>query len=283
MKRFFIFLIFSVLLFACNEKKQPIKEGLASVGNVHLYQEHLLSEIPDGLSSEDSLDFVEQYIQNWIKEQVVLQKAEEVLPQESKDVSRRLEKYRKSLLIYTYEQAYIQDRLDTAITNLEIETYYQKNKKDFTLKGFIVKGYYASFTDSLDLTNVDEWYLLKKEEDYINLQSFSQLNAEDYYLDTVNWIYFDNVLEKIPLEGSIHKTSFVKRKKKIKFEDNGLVYYLNIVDSKLEDELSPLEFEREKIKSIIINKRTQKLRKELIENLYNDAVKQKEVKIYNKG
>ncbi len=283
--RFNVFIISLFLIFftSCVNKTQQVKEGIARENNVHLYQEQLSREIPRGLTKEDSLEFIEQYVINWAKEQILVQKAEEELPLKSKNVNIQLEKYRKSLLIYTFEQAYIENRLDTVISQDEIEEYYQKNLKDFVLKGYIIKGYYGSFnSENIETKNLDKWYKLKEKDDYVQLNSFSQINAIDYYLDTTNWIYFDKVLEKIPLEGSIHKSSFVKHKKKIKFEENGISYYLNIMDSKLEDEVSPLEFEIEKMKAIILNKRTQKIRRDLSTSLYEDALKAKQIIYYNK-
>lgn len=276
------YLFLSLLLISCDSDKVKKSDLVASVNGVNLSKRQLLKQIPENLDPEDSLAFIDQYIKAWTKEQVVLQKAEEILPDESKDVALRLENYRKSLLIYTYEQAYIEDRLDTLVTDAEIQEYYDLHPKEFTLKGYIIKGYFAQFPDSIDNNELNSWYRLQEPDDYINLNSFSQMHAIDYHLDTTNWIYFDKVLEKIPLENSIHKSSFIKNKKKISFDDNKVYYYLNIVDYKLEDELSPLAFETEKIKTIIINQRTLNLRKKLNEDLYNDALKKQQIILYNK-
>lgn len=283
--RFIISISFisSLFLVSCAEKSREVKNGIVSVNNVHLYSAQLQKVIPPGLTNEDSVEFVEQYIQNWAKEQILVQKAEEVLPAENKDLNYQLEKYRKSLLIYAFEQAFLENRLDTNISQKEIESYYQENIKDFALKGYIIKGYYASFkADSLDYKNLNKWYKLKEADDYINLNSFSQINALSFHLDTTDWVYFGKVLEKLPLEGNIHKSSFIKHKKKINFIENGIAYYLNIIDSKLEDEVSPLSFEIDKIKAIILNKRTQKIRRDLSINLYEDALKSKKIIYYNK-
>jgi hypothetical protein len=281
--KLFILFFIVVTLASCNDTQdQNSSAKIASVGSVSLYEDELLRKIPKALNSADSLKFIEQFIHNWTKEQVILQKAEEVLSEESKNVKERLENYRRSLIIHSYEQAYIENRLDTLIEETEIEDYYQEHIKDFTLKGYIIKGYYAQFPDSIDQLELKEWYQLKKPEDYITLQSFSQINAVTYHLDTTNWIYFDKVMEKIPLENNIHISSFIKHKKQISFEENKTTYYLNVIDYKLKDEASPLVFEKEKIKTIILNQRTQKLRQELNENLYKDALNKQQIIIYNK-
>ncbi len=283
MNRFLILLFSAHFFFSCADKaEENSSPKVASVGNVFLHEDELLNEIPKGLNPSDSLKFIEQYIHHWTKEQVILLKAEEVLPEESKNVKERLENYRKSLLIHTYEQAYIENRLDTTINDDEIKNYYESNSKDFTLKGYIIKGYYAQFPDSIDKANINQWYKLNAPEDYINLLSFSQIHANDFHLDTTNWIYFDKVMEKIPLENNIHVSSFIKHKKHISFEENNTTFFINVVDYKLKDETSPLAFEKEKIKTIILNQRTQKLRKELNESLYKDALSKQQIVIYNK-
>jgi hypothetical protein len=44
------------------------------------------------------------FIQSWIKQQVVLHKAETNLDEEKKDVEKKLEEYRNSLITYIYER-----------------------------------------------------------------------------------------------------------------------------------------------------------------------------------
>ncbi len=284
MKQLVIYITAISFLLGCNSEATTKSNTpkIASVGEAILYADELVQKIPKGLSGEDSLAFIEQYISTWTKEQVILQKAEEVLPEESKNVTERLEDYRKSLLIHSYQQAYIENRLDTTISEREIEQYYNDNKKDFALNGYIIKGYYAQFPDSIERKELNQWYKLKQTDDYPMLQAFSQINAIDYHLDTTNWIYFDQVMDKLPLENNIHISSFIKYKKHITFEDNNTAYYLNVVDYKVKDETSPLVFEKEKIKTILLNQRTQQLRKELNESLYQDALNKQQVIIYNK-
>ena len=253
---------------------------VAKVNDTELYRHEVLSNLPEGLTKEDSLSFVDNYIDQWIQEQVIYQKAIEILPEEAKDVDLQLEKYRRSLLIYTYEQYYIQDRLDTNVTDLEIETFYNEHIEDFTLRDYIVKVIYARYTDiTPDLDKVKNWYKLYKEDDWINLQSHANLYSVGFYNDTTNWMFFDDVLKEIPLT-DINKSSFIRNKKNITFEENGMVYFLNVLDAKLKDETSPIEFEKDRIKGILLNIRMNELRKQLKTELYNDAQKAQNIKIY---
>lgn len=270
------------LLLSCSEEEAENNEKIiASVNDVNLTESELLYHLPEGLSEEDSLQFVETYTDQWIQEQVVYQKAKEVLPEKSQNVDYQLEDYKRSLLNYTYEQYYIQDRLDTVVPMSEIEAYYQDNLEDFVLKDYIVKAVYAKYTiNTPELTDVDNWYKLKKEDDWINLQSHANLYSVKFFNDTSNWVFFDDILSDVPLT-DINKETFIRKKKNITFEEGEMVYYLNVIDSKLQDEVSPLEFEYDKIRGILINIRMNELRKELKSELYKDAQNANIIKIYN--
>ncbi len=269
------------LLQSCSDENPTTNQViLAKVNDTELTRNEVLHNLPKGLSPEDSLAFVKTYIDQWVDEQVVYQKALEVLPEESKNVDFQLEKYRRSLLIFTYEQYYIQDRLDTIVSMDEIEEFYNNNLDDFALRDYIVKVVYAKYTDvTPDLDKVKSWYKLKSEDDWINLQSHANLYGVKFYNDTTHWIFFDEVLKEIPLT-DINKGSFIRNKKSITFEEEGKVYFLNILDSRLQDDVSPLEFEKDKIKGILLNIRMNELRKKLKTELYNDAQKAQIINIY---
>jgi hypothetical protein len=55
-----------------------------------------------------------------------------------------------------------------------------------------------------------------------------------------------------------------------------------ITDYQLSGTVSPLSFEREKIRSLIINKRKMDLLSKMRVDLYNDALKNNEIKFYHK-
>lgn len=256
------FLTISALLISCGEEETTEDEKIiASVNDVNLTESELLYHLPEGLSESDSLQFVETYTEQWIQEQVVYQKAKEVLPDKSQNVDYQLEDYKRSLLIYTYEQYYIQDRLDTVVPMSEIQQYYDENLEDFVLKDYIVKVVYAKYTPNTpDLEKVDQWYRLKNEDDWINLQSHANLYSVKFFNDTSNWVFFDDILGEVPLT-DINKETFIRKKKNITFEEEGMVYYMNVVDSKLQDEISPIEFEHDKIRGILLNIKMNELRK----------------------
>lgn len=116
------------------------EEVVARVGSNVLYRSEVSRLIPEGIAGDDSLRLAMQYINTWASDMVFLDIAESQLSKNEKDVSKELEDYRRSLLKYRYEQIYVNERLDTAVTEREIEAYYNSSKGDFILERPVVKA-----------------------------------------------------------------------------------------------------------------------------------------------
>jgi len=72
----------------------------------------------------------------------------------------------------------------------------------------------------------------------------------------------------------------LKNNKFIEFKNAPFVYFIYIKDYKVAEEISPLEFEREKIKRIILNKRKLLLIENMESALFERAFQQKNFEIY---
>ena len=138
----YIFLL-TILLVACNKNtNNTSKVAVAKVNDSYLYEEDLTDIVPDGTSAKDSIVLLKKYVDNWVREILVVQKAEENLTNEQKNVEKQLQDYRNSLITYSYEKELVKQKLDTTLTNEEVELYYTNNKADFELKDNIIKVVY---------------------------------------------------------------------------------------------------------------------------------------------
>ena len=276
----YISILILFLISCSDENHQNNRKKVVSVNGTILYENELINDIPSGLLEEDSINFINQYINNWIKDQLVLKKAEDLLPEHVKNINNKVKKYRNSLITYEYEQIYIKKRLDTIINDEEIEDYYNDHSDDFILKDYIVKCMYLKINKNApDQKILKKSYLLNNEEDELFLRTYSLKHAIEFYYNNEEWVYFDEILKKIPLQ-DFNKKKFIQKKKKLTFEEDNFIYYINIYDFRLEDGVSPLSFEKEKIRSIILNMRSTELRKKLKTDLYNDALKNKSIEYY---
>ena len=134
-------IILAVLISSCDNKGERLGRGepVARVNEELLYIDNIRKIVPIGTSADDSLEIINGYIDNWLRETLVIQKAEENLTDDQKNVEAQLLNYRNSLITYTYEKELVKQRLDTLVTNAEIENYYNNNKANFELKDNIIK------------------------------------------------------------------------------------------------------------------------------------------------
>ena len=269
-----------IILGACSAPRGEEETGpyVVKVYSKYLLEEEVLKQIPFGSSMEDSISIRNSYINAWIDRQLLVHQAELNLPIEEQDVSSKLEKYRNDLLIFAYQNQLLLEKLDTNVSNFEIETYYQENKESFGLADYIVKVHYIKL-DSTDknIKKVKSWESSSKESDFEKLEQYCYMHSASYSFEN-NWMYFYELLDVVPIV-SYNKEKLLKNKKLIEFYDNGYYYLVRIVDYKLKDSVSPLSMEKKNIKRIILNNRKLNFLEKLSSDIYKNAKSQQEIEI----
>lgn len=110
-----------------------------------------------------------------------------------------------------------------------------------------------------------------------DLMAVAQKEANSFYYNPDEWIYYDDLLKQVPQLEKFTKIYFIKKKKKVILESEEEMFFVNIYDYLIKDGTSPMSFEKEKIKSIILNQRANQLRKKLRLDVYEDALKNKKI------
>lgn len=270
-----------VLLFSsCSEKKTD-EAMVVQVGDKGLTWTTLMDVIPDNSSAQDSVQLAERFIQDWVKEQLVIRKAEESLSEEKKDFDELIENYRKSLLTYAFEKEWVNQKLDTNISNEEIETYYRDNEQNFELRNYIVKVKFSALSTNhkKQLPQLKKLFYSVKEEDYAKWEQMCVDLGASYYFNEDKWLLWDEFIKQVPIQ-TMDVEDFLKRNKNVEFEKDNNLYLISITDYQLSGSRSPLSFEREKIKSMIINRRRLHLLETMKNDLYQKALQDNEVKTY---
>jgi hypothetical protein len=275
------YLILSAILLGC--AKPDVKVAVKPIARVmdhYLYRSDMQGFIPAGLSAEDSISMARDFIERWIRNQLMLNKAELNLSDEEKNVEQRIENYRSSLLIYAYEQSYIRQNLDTAVTSAEIEKYYNDNQSNFILNGALMKGVFIKISArSPEAYKVRQWYRSDNPENIKNLEGycFKYATVYDHFND--GWVKLNEVLPMIPAVYGNSESAILSRRY-IEARDSSFLYFLNAKEIVPSGNVSPLEIVKNDIQSIILNKRKIKLINELESNIYSDAQNRDHFTIY---
>jgi hypothetical protein len=270
-----------VLLSACTNLFQSEQDDriVARANDKKLRISELKEKIPDGLSERDSITLAENYITKWIQQEILIQKAKESLKSEEQDFSKQLDEYRNSLLLFTLEQKLVSQYLDTVVTQSEIEAYYSENRSQFELKGNIVKFDFVKI--SKRSRHIREFRRLLKSSDASGaeeLAGYAEKNSTDYWF-AKEWVSFNDLLDVMPLEVD-NQALYLRRTNYAEAEDSLFIYLVRINDYKTADSISPLEFEKEKIRNIILNTRKLNLIEMKRQEFIDKAFKDDKAKIY---
>lgn len=273
--------IFLCLFLGCKEYDQkPQEKPLARVLDNYLYHNDLAGVIPHNLPAEDSTRIAKDFIEKWIRNQLILNKAELNLTEEEKNVELQIENYRSSLLIYAYEQSYIRENLDTVVTEGEVEQYYRDNKPNFILNESLLKGTFIKIpVTAPGLYKVRQWIRHENPESIRNLEGycFKYASVYDHFND--DWVKMNEILPMIPVVPANFESSILSRKY-FEIRDLAFYYFLNAKEILGTGTVSPLEIVKNDIRSIILNKRKIRLINELEANIYSDAQDREHFTIY---
>ena len=257
-------------------KQKPI----ARVFDMYLYPSDIEGIVPPGTNTVDSVLLVQSYIENWMRQSVILKQASDNVDLDKELLKQQLETYRQSLIIYSYEQQLIAQNLDTTVTSAQIKKYYDDNKGNFELKQSIIKASYAIIPiNALRIESANRWFNSSKVRDRAELETYCMQFSSNYNLVDTAWIYLDKLMKIIPL-GRFSENSILQKNNYINFSDNENIYLINIKDFMYKEEMSPLEFETDNIRNIIINKRKLELINKMENDVYQKARNEEDIEIY---
>ncbi len=284
--------IFSVCFWGCDyinlkklnneeEEIQEVEIPVAKVGNSILYQKDLAGIVTREINPKDSANLVNRYINSWIKKQLLISEAAEKINFDQASIERKVLDYRYALMVHEYKKYYVDNNLDTAVTEQEIQDYYLGNKDNFELKQNIIRGYFITVTkDAPKINQLKKLINSDDPDDFKELKSYCFRFAETYFLEDSVWINFDEAIRNTPFVSVTNKVDFLKSNKFVEDENDKNLYFLRIKEYKISDQISPLEFVKNDIKQIILNKRKVALANQLEEEVFEKAKSSNKYEIY---
>lgn len=278
-----VFALFSCDYIKPKEKEEETEDriALARVGENYLYEDDLRTILMEATSSEDSTNIRDRYVNSWVKKQLMLSKAEELVEFNQTEIERKTQEYRYALISFEFKKKFIEENLDKNVGEEEIQEYYQKNLDNFLLNQNIIKCRYVQVPlEAPRINKVKKLIRSDKEKDVQELSSYCFQFASNFNLEDTIWLNFDDIVLNSPLKSIPNKINFLKSNKMVETQDSVFKYLLFIKEYKIQDQLSPLEFVRDQIQSIIINKRKVVLSKELEEKIFQEAIEENKFEVF---
>lgn len=285
--RFCLFCLVTSFLPGCElirRKPDPAenpRKTVARVNDVFLYEDELEGIATSGVTKNDSTARVLAYVNSWIRKQLVMQEAEKKININEAEVERKILEYRYSLIGYEYQNFYIRNNLVDSVSEQEIAKYYIDHKDNFILKKNIVRATFIKVPKGAPRTNrIKPMLYSTSARDLEELKSYCLSFSSAYHLSDSSWVEFDKLAVNSPLADIPNKIQFLRTYNYYETADGDHLYFLKIDAYKISDNESPVEFVRSDIKNIILNKRKAELSRKLENEIYENAVRNKQFEIY---
>ena len=282
MKQIYIYIISIILLQSCDyfTIKNDDKEAVARVHDTYLYKTDLKNIFTEGITEQDSVSIAKNFINNWIKQQLLLSKAQINLESKSDEFDELVKKYKEDLFINSYKEAVVKQYLNSEITNEDIEQFYLNNDQNFKLNEELVKLKYIKIgKDVLNRKELIRLFKSTKKKDLDSLQS-KELFLKAQHLNDSIWIKFSDLITIIPIFNVEDKNSILKKDNFIQKEDSLSLYLMTIKKVLHRNEIAPKSYIKPTIEQMILHQRKLLLLRNIEETLIDDANKKQQFEIY---
>lgn len=288
--KFFGFALAGLLLASCeylqvkdpDPADQPEVLPIARVHNTFLYPSDVEGIVKPNVPKADSTAVMSRFVRAWVKKQLMLEEAAAKIDFDEAELERKILDYRYALMVYQYQKYHVEQTLDENVSETEISEYYSEHQDNFQLKQPIIRGKFVRL--SLEAPQVDQFRIQLRSDqaqDREEIKSYCFRFAESYSLDDSTWMNFAEMVKGSPWNALEDKSAFLQDNKFVEVTDEQYRYFLKINDFKGVDELSPLEFVRDQIHQVILNRRKVALTDQLEEDVYDRALNNNDFEIFS--
>ncbi len=271
----------ALLLGACTSEVDPQDRKIAKAYDNVLYWSDLRRVVPMDAAREDSIAIASAFINNWIRQQVLLRKAEENLPESKKDFELKLQDYRSSLVIFAYEQALVDQKLDTALKRGEIEKYFEENRSNFELQDNILRlrWFKVRESDKRTMKHLEDHFLSGDPERMSEVEVWLAQRNVPIMDRSDRWSTFNELRSEIPVWATRDAGKDLREGRSVLRDLEG-GYFVDILELRRKDSASPLSMVEQDIRSILINQRKLKLLESMRLDVQKDAQANGHVEVY---
>ena len=275
-------ILFFVLLLSCNLNNELDKNIIAKVGDKTLTFVELLEKIPNNIERLDSTVVVNEIINNWALNELLIKNAEMNLSELEKNrLKKNSNEYYNNLLVNSYKNKIASVNSDTLVNQKDIAEYYDTNLNNFVLYEDIVQARYVRLNkNNFNINEIKRRFRRFNRDDIIFFDSIS-LQLLNYSLNDSIWINKDLFFKKINVLDDEEIDRIVKKTLYIVKEDSLDVYLVKINGFKGINDKAPLTYIYKRIEELIINKKKVDFIKNFDTEIIENAKQENIFKVFN--
>jgi len=276
-----LLMLIPLLLKTCsNSETEKDRVPLAKVGNEVVYLDEALQGMPEGLSGKDSTLYVRQFLKSRVKDLLVYEKAVKNIPQ-NQELEDLVENYRRSLIIYEYQQQVLKEKMQTELSESELLDFYKVNSKKFIAERNLVKGIFIKIPKNApDLGKIKQLYKSSSTDSFEKIEKYCVQNAGQFEYFYDKWVSLDDIMDNIPYTISGSQSDFLKSHSALELVEKDFCYLLNIDDYVLSGNTAPFEYVHDNVKNVMMNSRKTEFVHQFEQNLLSEAEHKGKIKYY---
>ena len=281
-------LLFPLLLLSfcisCTQDESTKLVPVVRVGEKYLYQSDIQIAVPNQIF-KDSLLYAESFIDNWVSRQVFIQKAHSMLSKKDREaIEAKVLAYKEDLMVHAYKIKALETLFsDTIVSQEDIKNTYQQNERMVRLSGALVRVIYVFLDKDSNLKNRMRKILMdiRDPETLRDLKNISHTHSKKFNLFQDKWFTFYNLKRDLPFLDS-KKLQKLNMEKVYLFSYKESIVYCYFLEIIPKGEVAPMAYVKDKLKTIIINRRKLDFIKQLKRKLYKEIIKGKDYEIFIK-
>ena len=278
MKRLIITTSLCIFFGSCSNFSNNNSNNLvARAGENFLYED----DLPSYVSEDDSLIKILNFIETWAKEKVLYDLSIINLSQSKRtEIDELVDNYRVDLYINSYKDLIVNSKIDSIVTNEQIDSFYSMNVNIFKLNENLVKYRYIKVPeDNININRIRRYIVRMNKQDRYFLDSLN-FQFADLKLDDSIWFTEREVISSINFINQNNKSRYFIKKRLFTLNESNYINFFIIDDMLKSGNIPPKSYLYDRIKSTIINQRKLDILKDINQEILNDALKSRKYEVY---
>lgn len=256
----------------------PEGRVLARVHQRELHLSEMEGMFPEGATAADSNLIIEAFANRWARDAVLLWESEQHTPSDM-NLDRLVRDYRASLVRSSYEEQLVSERLDSAVSQEELEAFYEASKEQYQLEKPIVRCYFIRVPyPTPEEERLAGLWNNGNPQDTAGLRRYTDQYAEVALLDETPWYGLDEIAAQLPA-GTLTADN-VNSKREFSQQDGTNRYYFRLFELKPRKEIAPLSYVVNQARRSILHGRKRQVLEEAREEIFAREARRNNIEFF---
>ncbi len=275
-------IILILLIISCELENNSKEEPIARVNDNFLFFSEIQESLDENMSQNDSMLAVNSAINNWASKKLLYEKAIFNLSNSKQnELDQLVRSYESDLYISNYEKEWLKTRVDTIVSNDQLQSYYNDNKNKFRLRQDILLARFIELPiENFNKTQIVRSFRRLNFQDKIYLDSISLQFKSSFINDSV-WLRPELFFNKFKIENIAKYNRYLKKKSFFEIKDLESLYLVYISDILRKNDYAPMSYVKPTLVQILLNKRKLEMKKQLKTDILKQGIAENNFEIYD--